>query len=189
MRANQRWLFPHPRPLVERFGEDFFRRLPERPAVYLMCGSGEGVLYVGKAKNLRKRLGSYRVANPETLSRRILRLLHRVTRIEWDECPDDSAAGYREEMLIAVLQPRFNRAGKVWPGKGNIEHRTSNIEHRRSFNREIIRCSVFPSSSTVAAPGRTPPPIGHYGVEIRRKNTVGLAGLIGTVTPLDPPPG
>ena len=32
MRASQRWLFPHPRPLVERFGEDFFRRLPERPA-------------------------------------------------------------------------------------------------------------------------------------------------------------
>ena len=88
-----------------------------------MCGSGEGVLYVGKAKNLKKRLGSYRVANPEKFSRRILRLLHCVTRIEWDECADDSAAGYREELLIAVLQPRFNRAGKVWPlNPGDIQH-------------------------------------------------------------------
>lgn len=129
MRTSQRWLFPHPRPLVERFGKDFFRRLPERPAVYLMCGSGEGVLYVGKAKNLKKRLGSYRVANPEKFSRRILRLLHHVTRIEWDECADDSAACYREELLIAVLQPRFNRAGKVWPrGSRNIQHPTSNAE-------------------------------------------------------------
>ena len=115
MRVSQCWLFPHPRPLVERFGTEFFRGLPERPAVYLMCGAGEGVLYVGKAKNLRKRLASYRVANPERFPRRIIRLLHRVTRIEWDECADDSAARFREELLIAVLQPKFNTAGKTFP--------------------------------------------------------------------------
>jgi excinuclease UvrABC nuclease subunit len=33
------------------------------------------VLYVGKAKNLRQRLGHYRVANPDRLGRRQLRLL------------------------------------------------------------------------------------------------------------------
>jgi excinuclease UvrABC nuclease subunit len=137
MRANQRWLFPHPRPLVERFGEDFFRRLPERPAVYLMCGSGEGVLYVGKAKNLKKRLGSYRVANPEKFPRRILRLLHRVTRIEWDECADDSAACFREDLLIAVLQPRFNRAGKVWP-RNPGKHSTFNAQLRIIARRESV---------------------------------------------------
>ena len=115
MSQAQLWLFPHPRPLVERFGSDFFRQLPTRPGVYLFCGPTEGVLYVGKAKNLRKRLESYRTANPERLPRRIIRLLHRVTRIEWDECPSEAIAGYREELLIAVLQPRFNAAGKVWP--------------------------------------------------------------------------
>jgi excinuclease ABC subunit C len=118
MSANQCWLFPHPKPLVERFGTDFFRQLPVRPGVYLMCGSAEGVLYVGKAKNLKKRLASYRVANPERFSRRMIRLLHRVTRIEWDECVDESAAQFREELLIAVLQPKFNTAGKVWPRSG-----------------------------------------------------------------------
>ncbi len=115
MRSNQLWLFRHPRPLVERLGGDFFRQLPMRPGVYLMCGPADGILYVGKAKNLRKRLSSYRVANPERFSRRILRLLHRVTRIEWDECADDSAARCREELLIAVLQPKFNTAGKTFP--------------------------------------------------------------------------
>ena len=118
MRARQLWFFPHPKPLVERFGEEFFRQLPRRPAVYLMCGPMEGVLYVGKARDLRKRLGSYRVANPDRLPRRIIRLLTQVTRIEWDECCDESAAGYREELLINVLQPKFNRAGKVWPRAG-----------------------------------------------------------------------
>jgi excinuclease UvrABC nuclease subunit len=37
-------------------------------------GTG-AVLYVGKAKNLRQRLGSYRVANPERVPRRHLRLM------------------------------------------------------------------------------------------------------------------
>jgi len=80
-----------------------------------MCGATEGVLYVGKARNLRERLSNYRVANPERLPRRIIRLLHRVTRIEFDICPTEEAARNREELLICVLNPRFNRAGKVWP--------------------------------------------------------------------------
>ena len=115
MSAGQLWLLPPPRPLVDRFGADFFRQLPDRPGVYLLCGAHEGVLYVGKAKSLRRRLGSYRVANPERLSRRIIRLLHQVTRIEWDECPSEAAAQHREELLIVTLQPKYNAAGKVWP--------------------------------------------------------------------------
>ena len=114
MATGQLWLFAPPKPLVDRLGEDFFRTLPQGPAVYLMCGSKEGVLYVGKARNLRKRLASYRVANPERLPRRIIRLLHQVTRIEWDECPSEEAARNREELLICVLCPKFNAAGKVW---------------------------------------------------------------------------
>lgn len=54
--AAQALLFPNPRPLVERLGTDFFRRLPERPGVYLMRDASETVHYVGKAKSLRQRL-------------------------------------------------------------------------------------------------------------------------------------
>ena len=115
MAAGQLWLFDPPKPLVERFGEEFFRALPTGPGVYLRCGDAEGVLYVGKARNLRKRLSSYRVANPERLPRRIIRLLHRVRRIEFDLCPTEEAARNREELLICVLAPKFNAAGKVWP--------------------------------------------------------------------------
>ncbi|MCW5554190.1 MAG: nucleotide excision repair endonuclease [Verrucomicrobiae bacterium] len=115
MATGQLWLFPPPRPLVERLGEDFFREVPARPGVYLMCGVEAGVLYVGRAKNLRRRLSSYRVANPERLPRRMIRLLHRVARIEFDVCVDEFSARQREESLICVLAPPFNRAGKVWP--------------------------------------------------------------------------
>jgi len=82
-----------------------------------MCGETEGVLYVGKARNLRKRRASYRVANPGRLPRRIIRLLYRLTRIEWDECLTEEAARHREKLLICVLNPRFNGTGKVWPRK------------------------------------------------------------------------
>ena len=114
MASGQLWLFPPPRPLVERLGGEFLRALPERPGVYFLCGAESGVLYVGSAKNLRKRLASYRVANPERHSRRVIRLLHRVRRIEFDECADEPAARAREEQLICVLTPPFNRAGCVW---------------------------------------------------------------------------
>jgi excinuclease UvrABC nuclease subunit len=114
--AAQALLFPDPRPLVERFGPEFFRQLPESPGVYLMRGADEAVLYVGKAKNLRKRLCSYRVANPERLPRRTLRLLRSVTRIDMQQCPDESSALARESELLLSLRPKFNRAG-TWPAK------------------------------------------------------------------------
>lgn len=114
MPASQTLLFPDPRPLVERLGHDFFRQLTDRPGVYLMQDAAGLVVYVGKAKNLRKRLGSYRVANSDRLGRRHLRLLSQVTRIELQECADESAALTREAELLLQLKPKFNRAG-VWP--------------------------------------------------------------------------
>ena len=52
----------------------------------------EVVFDVGKTKNLRYRLGSYRVANPDRMPRRTLRLLRCVERIAWEPCDDESAA-------------------------------------------------------------------------------------------------
>jgi excinuclease UvrABC nuclease subunit len=112
---TQALLFPDPRPLVERLGAEFFRQAPKGPGVYLMRDDADGVLYVGKAKSLRKRLSSYRVANPDRLPRRHLRLLRSVARIELQGCQDEPAALARESELLRELRPRFNRAG-TWPG-------------------------------------------------------------------------
>jgi predicted GIY-YIG superfamily endonuclease len=111
----QMLLLPDPRPLVERLGREFFRKAPQCPGVYLMRDGTGTVLYVGKAKNLRKRLASYRVANPERMPRRHLRLLRLVERIELEECASESSALARESHLLRSLRPRFNRAG-TWPG-------------------------------------------------------------------------
>jgi predicted GIY-YIG superfamily endonuclease len=112
--TSQTLLFADPRPLVERLGQDFFRQLSERPGVYLMRDAQENILYVGKAKNLKKRLNSYRVANPDRMARRHLRLLRAVVRIELQECADEAAALAKEAELLLSLKPKFNRAG-TWP--------------------------------------------------------------------------
>ena len=65
------------------------------------------VLYVGKAKNLRKRVCSYRVANPERMARRTLRLRRLVENIGWEECSDERSALRRESELLLTLKPRF----------------------------------------------------------------------------------
>jgi excinuclease UvrABC nuclease subunit len=143
MSAGQLWLFDPPKPLVERLGEEFFAGLPTGPGVYLMCGAQEGVLYVGKARNLRKRLSSYRVANPERLPRRTIRLLHQVRRIEWDECVTEQAASEREEMLICVLAPKFNAVGKVREIRRAGAVLNTEVWRGKSKNRLVAAAAQF----------------------------------------------
>ncbi len=115
MGRQQQLLFADPRPLEAALGQEFFRQAPVEPGVYLMCDAAGVVVYVGKARNLRQRLASYRIANPERLRPRHLRLLRRVVRIELETCASESAALAREAALIRELRPKFNRAG-VWLG-------------------------------------------------------------------------
>ena len=113
---GQLLLIPDPRPLDQRLGRKFFRQAPRRPGVYLMKDARNNVLYVGKAKDLKQRLNHYRVANPDRMPRRHLRMVGQVKRIELEFCATESAALKREAKLLRSLKPRFNRAG-VWPGK------------------------------------------------------------------------
>lgn len=113
-KACQIWLFSPARPLVERFGHTFFRAIPRLPGVYIMHGQGgrprrPRVLYVGKAKDLRRRLGSYRQVHPDRDSRKTLRLVHQVEEIKWEICADESAALLRENELLRQHRPLYNR--------------------------------------------------------------------------------
>lgn len=119
MAARQQWLLAPAQPLVERLGKHFFRTIPAKPGVYVMRDATGTVVYVGKAKNLRQRLRSYRVANTDRVPRRHLRLMREVTRIDFDLCPNEIAALAREAKLLLELKPKFNRAG-VWPGKARF---------------------------------------------------------------------
>lgn len=112
-------LIPDARPLEQRLGRKFFRQAPRRPGVYLMRDAAGNVVYVGKAKDLRQRLNNYRVANPERMPRRHLRMVQEVKRIDFQFCPSESSALKHEAKLLRSLKPKFNRAG-VWPGKARF---------------------------------------------------------------------
>jgi hypothetical protein len=112
-------LLPDARPLDERLGRQFFEATPRRPGVYLMRDAEGRVLYVGKAKDLKQRLNHYRVANPDRMPRRHLRLVREVRRIDLQFCESEAAALAHEASLLRSLKPKFNRAG-VWPGRSRF---------------------------------------------------------------------
>src|SRR6185437_16312195 len=109
---KQEWLIRYRNPLLERMGWDFFRSVPKAPGVYRFygphAGEDEVLLYVGKAKNLRDRLASYRRATPDTVSRKVLWMLAHVRRIELETCASERAALLRENRLLRTLRPPYN---------------------------------------------------------------------------------
>jgi hypothetical protein len=108
-------LIPDPKPLDKRLGKKFFKKAPRRPGVYLMKDAQGKVVYVGKAKDLKQRLSSYRLANPDRMARRHLKMVNEVARIDFEFCRTEAAALKHEKKLIRSLKPKFNRAG-VWQG-------------------------------------------------------------------------
>ncbi len=114
MPERQLRLFEHPKPLLERLGAEFFKSVPKCPGVYLMFNDADRLLYVGQSSNLRVRLGSYKNANPNHVPRKVLRLVHSVSRIKLEPCETPLAARLRENELLRTHRPRFNRMN-VWP--------------------------------------------------------------------------
>lgn len=106
-------LFESTNPLEERTGSEFWEQLPTTPGVYRMYGGNGSLLYVGKAKNLRRRLFTYRRITPNSGSRKTRRLVRMTHRITIEELPDEQQALLRENELIRTEKPPFNRAKKA----------------------------------------------------------------------------
>jgi excinuclease UvrABC nuclease subunit len=107
-------LFAPPKPLVQRLGEAFFRAAPREPGVYVMTGRDGVVLYVGQSRNLRQRLASYKNAQPDRAPRKVIRLVRTVESITWEKCGSPEGACLRENELLRLHRPKFNRLN-TWP--------------------------------------------------------------------------
>jgi excinuclease ABC subunit C len=87
--------------------EQAVRLAPTSPGVYRMLNAANDVLYVGKAKNVRKRLSSYaRVNAPQPA--RILRMIAATVSVEIVSTSTETEALLLEANLIKQLRPRFN---------------------------------------------------------------------------------
>src|SRR3954447_15973631 len=87
--------------------ENAVRLGPTSPGVYRMLNAGSDVLYVGKAKNVRKRLSSYARVNAP-LPARILRMIAATVTVEIISTTTETEALLLEANLIKHLRPRFN---------------------------------------------------------------------------------
>ena len=87
--------------------ENAVRLAPTSPGVYRMLNAASDVLYVGKAKNVRKRLTSYaRASAPQPA--RILRMIAATVAVEIVSTGTETEALLLEANLIKQLRPRFN---------------------------------------------------------------------------------
>ena len=84
----------------------FWTTLPSGPGVYRMFDAKGDVLYVGKAKNLKARVGSY--ARGQAHSNRIARMISQTAAMEFVTTQTETEALLLEANLIKQLKPRFN---------------------------------------------------------------------------------
>jgi excinuclease ABC subunit C len=94
------------------------RRLPDAPGVYLFRDPSGRVLYVGKAKSIRKRVASHFSSRADRTSPGHAEMLAAVERVEYVAVSSEAEALLAEQSFIKEYRPRFNirlRDDKSYP--------------------------------------------------------------------------
>jgi excinuclease ABC subunit C len=104
---SRRTSSPAPLPKELSKVQNILQNLPKTPWVYQMKDAKEGVMYVGKAKNLKNRVSSYFV-RPGELSPAKRQMVAKICDIEIITCQTEVEALVLETNLIKHLTPKYN---------------------------------------------------------------------------------
>jgi excinuclease ABC subunit C len=132
--------------------EQFLKTLSHRPGVYRMLDACDNVIYVGKARDLKKRVSSYfgsKAFHPRTQA-----LMNKTGRVEVTVTGTEQEALLLEYNLIKEHQPRFNvllRDGKSYPYiHVTLEQEFPRFEfHRGARDSRSRYFGPFPSAGAV----------------------------------------
>lgn len=120
--------------------------LPRRPGVYRMIDKHDEILYIGKAKDLRERVGSYFRAAAEHTPK-IAEMVARVRRIETEETGSELGALLLESRLIKLHQPKYNTMQKRYRRYAFLRLTTQD-----EFPRTELALEVEPDGSEYFGP-------------------------------------
>jgi excinuclease ABC subunit C len=133
--------------------------LPTHPGVYRFIGAEDEILYIGKAKNLKKRIASY-FGERKDMRRKTKRMVLAAERLEYTIVDSEQDALLLEATLIKKHQPRYNVA----------------LKHSRPYPYICIRNERFPRveiAYKVAKDGSK-----YYGPYVSRKRMYTVIDLI-----------
>jgi DNA polymerase-3 subunit epsilon len=106
VQAALKTLNAHP-SLPSQLDPGIIDELPETPGVYLFYGENALPLYIGKAKDIRKRVLSHFAADHK--SPKDMALAQQIKRIDWQETAGEIGALLKEAALVKEMQPSHNR--------------------------------------------------------------------------------
>jgi excinuclease ABC subunit C len=99
------------RAFDRKFGPEFLASVPAAPGVYRFYDDTGTLLYVGKARDLRRRLAQYRTTRRVRVAAKRRALVTSAASLVWEVCASERDAALRELRLIQALRPRDNVDG------------------------------------------------------------------------------